>query len=195
MCLRNYPMPNQKSICSSLKSVARVYYGGPSAGIGTSTQSIPNPNMFIPEAPTTSKVIKIPWKMYKFVNNVYDRKKSVKNAKAIGNAIQQWWNSAADDVGKIKLTSLNETYMIYMNMVIENVPILMKDPYDDGNVFINKIAILPIVTFKPRDLTDVDDNDFVFGGTMKISKTDPEEIVSVVIEDIEVIAGKYQMQQ
>ena len=191
-----------KSTYSSLNSVPHtIYYGAPNAGapntgITTSSQSPKPPsNMLIPEPPITSKVIKIPWKMYKFVNNVYDRKKSVKNAKAIGNAIQQWWNSAADDVGKIKLTSLNETYMIYMNMVIENVPILMKDPYDDGNVFIDKIAILPIVTFKSRDLTDIDDNDFVFGGTMKISKTDPEEIVSVVIEDVEVVAGKYQMQQ
>ena len=137
-----------------------------------------------------TKCIKIPWKMYKFVNNINDRKKSVKNANVIGDAIRQWWNSTVDDDGKIKLKSIN-AHMIYMNMVIEQFPIFNNVTYH----FVDKIAILPIATFKSPNPVDIDDNDFVFGGTMKISKTDPDEIVLVNIEDVEVIAGKYQMQQ
>ena len=138
-----------------------------------------------------TKCIKIPWKMYKFVNNIGDIKKSVKNANVIGDAIRQWWNSTLNRDDKIKLTSINETYMVHMNLVIERLPFFNNVTYR----FVDKIAILPIVTFEPRNLDDIDNNDFVFGGTMKISKTDPEEIVSVIIESVEVIPGKYQMQQ
>jgi len=152
-------------------------------------------NYILSTPETVSKVVKIPWRMYKFINNIDNRKKAVKNAMIIGEAIRQWWNSSTDNVGRVKLKGINETYMIYMNLIIEKVPFLTPKNNNADNIFSNLIAVLPIATFEPRDLSDIDDNDFVFSGTMKISKTDPEEIISVVIGGIDIVAGKYQMQE
>jgi hypothetical protein len=61
---------------------------GTSHGIGDSIQN------YMAKPETISKVIKIPWKLYKFVNSIGDRKKSVKNAMIVGESIRQWWNSS-----------------------------------------------------------------------------------------------------
>lgn len=160
---------------------------GGTVGVGTVAGSTEQPEEQKP-AVNISKRIKIPWKMYKFVDIKGDRKKSLANATVIGGSIQQWWNSNQNwNSNGFEVKGLKDVHITYMNLIIDSVPIEI-----EGKP-VEKIGILPIATFNAQDTFKVEDNDFVFGGTMKVSKSDPDEIVSVVIDGIDVIAGKYQL--
>jgi len=143
----------------------------------------------IPASVTVTKQIKIPWKMYKLSDIKGDLKKSLSNAKVIGNAIMSWWANSknwAGTEGK-SLNTLDGVIITYIDLVIDTIPIEI-----DGKVNL-KYGILPIASFKTIDVQKVKDNDFIFSGTMKISKSDPDELVSVQIDGMDVIAGKYEI--
>jgi hypothetical protein len=136
-----------------------------------------------------SKRIKIPWKIYQFSDIKGDKGKSQRNAKVIGEALQRWWESFpnVDSNGGARITALRDVSIIHFHVVIDNVPIKY-----DGKI-IEKLGILPIATFDSATESQIKDNDFVFRGTMKISKTDPDELVQVNFSDVEVRAGRYEM--
>jgi hypothetical protein len=152
---------------------------------GTTMESYENGQ---PPATPLSRRIKIPWRMYKMVNGMINRKKGYANAKIIGGAIDQWWNNNKQwNADGMPIKGLQEVYISHLNLVIDKVPIM------ENNILKEYIGIMPIATFSAQDQFKVNDNDFVFSGTMKISKTDPEEIFSVQIDGIDACAGKYQM--
>ena len=141
--------------------------------------------------PPISKRIKIPWKMYKFVNIEGDSKKSLANATIIGESIKHWWNSVqtwSNYGGGFEIKGMSGVRIHYINLVIDDMPI------EIDNKLTEKLCIMSIGTFKTNDPLKVKDNDFIFKGTMKISKTDTQELVAVSIEGIDPIAGKYILQ-
>ena len=172
---------------------ANPVYSGAIASTGPIGNGImPNSAEQLPEPVPPKKIskrIKIPWKMYKFVDIKGDKKKSLANATVIAESIQRWWNSVQNwnHSNGIEVKGLKDVYITYMNLIVDSIPVEI-----EGKP-LEKIGILPIATFNDQSNYEINNYDFVLSGIMKVSKTVPDEIVSVIIDGIDVIAGKYQL--
>jgi len=146
------------------------------------------------ETPNTyTRRIKIPWKMYRFTDIFCDKRKSLANGKIIGKGIHAWWlNNKNWTNGGLDLPELTGVTLTFLNIVVDSVPI------ESNGVLTEKIAILPIGTLQQKPQTkavDLEDYDFVFRGTMKVAKNDPDSLFSVQLEGIDVVAGKYELKK
>jgi len=164
------------------------YVSSPTGGVTASPSTFNNINTS-EQTFSVSKLIKIPWRIYKLSDIPNDLARSKTNAHIIGESIQRWWSEAPswkEGMG-MSFTELSNVYITDFHLVIDKIPL------EQNGKIIEKIGIMPVAVFNSPNAALIEDNDFVFGGTINISKTNPNELVSMIISGIEIIPGKYEM--